>query len=1829
MQTEHRIDELIVDLSFNTTRLARHETALLSEWLSEDLLPALDKVFSHYSPGTQILRFETLEFDCGNLTSRHYQQAIREQLLKQFAQLLESQLLAVAPENRQLGISTAQGDTPNAELALKQLFSYLATGQLSAHHPAVQPQSSANKNKHAQSPGLHAQLLDAVIAQHNIADLLRELPQRDLLIQRLLTQFTLLQRMELLRQLAPQHVQNVIALFDLLQLLENNYRIHLSHAKDQSINYGSTIEPSTNEDSTFKGLTFEGSITERLITGHQPINYDSLGSDAVQQTVWETLLELALAQPQATAQFWINQILHKLASKFAFSINQLQQDLVAIKLPASAAAQALENLQAIIAQTMADRNVAEAKENSVKIRPDNLLQQASDNQYSFETIKPQSLNAESPIDAEQQSVAQLQQLVAAALIRADANQLQQLWPQLLANEQLLLAALQHYLPQAEIRQQLMLRLPITLLAGIITLLAPALNDIFYRLQQCASQLNDFIAAQLKSFTSSVASSENSNQNENAEAQQSAELVARQLWEITLGLLFNGTTVNSHYQGDPEVFLNALALRYAELHNLEEQPLQQLLRQLVFGQQQDEASNNRFISSQNAERLHNASAGIGPTVDLQQDQQEIQKNQELEKARELLINQEQQSNYPVSNATLGIADVALDTTGSTGETVRLNSDITRLTADTSRLNANNLVSVSDHQLFDLCLRLKSGALVWSSLAADVALLQRLISSYIRLGHSATAENCADFVAAIDAQAESSPAPAVFYLTVLQTLIADKLIDLELIAQTVQRNSKSQQIDVEIPSLVAQEAELKQGMNLLPDLRLPQKPMELEAFADTTIKSQQALVASSLNNLTQEVAQTKRVPAELNESSVHTAEIPEAGTSAIKPNIEAITQELLRDTQPLLRLQHLQLNTIQWQELTFELLKRSSVADVNASTDLIAAIEIQARGLLNPTLYYRRIIQALLQQQPIDLEVFADTNIDSQRNDVADSGINNLTQEVAYDKQVPAELNESSSQTVEIPAAATSAVKPDIEAITQELLRDTQPLLRLQHLQLNTIQWQELTFELLKRSSVADVNASTDLIAAIEIQARGLLNPTLYYRRIIQALLQQQPIDLEVFADTNIDSQRNDVADSGINNLTQEVAYDKQVPAELNESSSQTVEIPAAATSAVKPDIEAITQELLRDTQPSLRLQQLQLNTTRWQELTFELLKHSSVLNVITNADLIAAIEKQGRGLLNPALYYRRIIRAILQRKPIDLEAFAVESIENPANASTQTSGRDLPLPVHTVEQMPRNSSVQSQDQNDIASTYTIAATDPIASIVKILTTDTRPLLHLQQLQLDATQWQELACELIKHNAVINFTDVVDVTDVGSNTELIAAIKSQARSALNPIIYYRRIIQAVLQQQSIDLEAFSATNADQQYTSTNSSVNNLTQDVTIATHADHPEYFTSESPGSKNLYPEQAIDYSLSTGTDTSVRKPALSLAQLFAANQPLTQEQLLTLQQHVNLLLNHPNPTLVAEWSQLLAPANNAQLLIQLVPSHLLHQIMLRLQPARYAALDAVVKVVLEALALLVNDLNNPAIKQVRWEFIIRYLLTTNDNQIATASNESAQTLSIELCKHLAPAAGIDDLQRLVNLTQRRIVLLKPAAQLKPAMRLQEINTNSATQSDENTPQWESGLHIDNAGAVLAGAFLPRLFSMLNLIQDGKFIHPGAADRAVHLVQFMVTGASSTPEYDLILNKILCGISTSIPVSAGIEITEQEQTLIEQMLTSMIQHWKVLGSTSISGLRETFFQRQGWLILEEDCWRLKVKEQTFDLLLDRLPWSISLIKHGWMDKPLRVSWRNHS
>ena len=57
--------------------------------------------------------------------------------------------------------------------------------------------------------------------------------------------------------------------------------------------------------------------------------------------------------------------------------------------------------------------------------------------------------------------------------------------------------------------------------------------------------------------------------------------------------------------------------------------------------------------------------------------------------------------------------------------------------------------------------------------------------------------------------------------------------------------------------------------------------------------------------------------------------------------------------------------------------------------------------------------------------------------------------------------------------------------------------------------------------------------------------------------------------------------------------------------------------------------------------------------------------------------------------------------------------------------------------------------------------------------------------------------------------------------------------------------------------------------------------------------------------------------------------------------------------------------------------------------------------------------------------------------------------------------------------------------------------------------------------------------------MLELTNEESFVSPSCAHRAVHLIQYIVAGVTSTPEPMLVLNKILCGLPTGEPENAAL------------------------------------------------------------------------------------------
>jgi hypothetical protein len=162
-----------------------------------------------------------------------------------------------------------------------------------------------------------------------------------------------------------------------------------------------------------------------------------------------------------------------------------------------------------------------------------------------------------------------------------------------------------------------------------------------------------------------------------------------------------------------------------------------------------------------------------------------------------------------------------------------------------------------------------------------------------------------------------------------------------------------------------------------------------------------------------------------------------------------------------------------------------------------------------------------------------------------------------------------------------------------------------------------------------------------------------------------------------------------------------------------------------------------------------------------------------------------------------------------------------------------------------------------------------------------------------------------------------------------------------------------------------------------------------------------------------------------------------------------------------------------------------------------------------------------------------------------------------------------------------------------------------------------------GLYLDNAGLVILHPFLPMFFEALGISKYGVLLQP---ERALALLHFLATGHEHPPEYDLVLPKICCGVSLETPVEMNLVLTQEEKEEAEALLNAVIRHWESLGDSSPDALRGTFLCRQGKISRRNDTnWLLQVERQSFDILLDRLPWGIGLIKLPWMQETLWVEW----
>ena len=157
------------------------------------------------------------------------------------------------------------------------------------------------------------------------------------------------------------------------------------------------------------------------------------------------------------------------------------------------------------------------------------------------------------------------------------------------------------------------------------------------------------------------------------------------------------------------------------------------------------------------------------------------------------------------------------------------------------------------------------------------------------------------------------------------------------------------------------------------------------------------------------------------------------------------------------------------------------------------------------------------------------------------------------------------------------------------------------------------------------------------------------------------------------------------------------------------------------------------------------------------------------------------------------------------------------------------------------------------------------------------------------------------------------------------------------------------------------------------------------------------------------------------------------------------------------------------------------------------------------------------------------------------------------------------------------------------------------------------------LYPGNAGLVLLH---PYFAYFMDQVACDPAREPG---RAAALLHFLVYSIGQAREWDLPLIKVLLGLDPEDYLLAEEDVHPADRSAAEELLRGVITHWSVLGNTGIDGLREGFLQRPGVLRRGGHGYHLDVERHAIDVLMDRLPWSISLVKTPWMANPLQVRW----
>ncbi|GEM_PF-6932074 len=469
------------------------------------------------------------------------------------------------------------------------------------------------------------------------------------------------------------------------------------------------------------------------------------------------------------------------------------------------------------------------------------------------------------------------------------------------------------------------------------------------------------------------------------------------------------------------------------------------------------------------------------------------------------------------------------------------------------------------------------------------------------------------------------------------------------------------------------------------------------------------------------------------------------------------------------------------------------------------------------------------------------------------------------------------------------------------------------------------------------------------------------------------------------------------------------------------------------------------------------------------------------------------------------------------------------------------------------------------------------------------------------------------------------------DFMQAVMRHAEEAAHRAVFFQHVFACLIEKRCVDFEAILMQNAGEEDTGSSPV---FSSDVVREARASSETVLESASKtaevSASDLNPPEAAVAARSL-------KAALDLLEkTLCSAASLSSEAVRSFIENMRALLGRSPKDLLNLFNRLLQNPRVAARLIHLLPEPILVRVLQVMRPKVFDALLFRADCIASAASAKEVALSPERITRLKWQFIFQYLFEEgrcfNARDFVRLFTETLAKdayyadvrafrllLRAELESHLLWKRKAEVLDLMDRLTHPE--------EVKSSQDEKALSAEAGQNPDEAEEIRDESIYLENAGLVIAAPYLPRLFDLLNLTEGQAFKNLEAAMRSVHLLQFLVDESTESPEYRLVLNKVLCGLRPELPIEGKIRVSAQEKEVIEGLIRGMIANWKQIGQTSIQGFRESFLQREGTLRRKSDDWQVEVLPKGFDILLDYIPWNFSVVKLPWMSRVIHVKWRN--